>query len=135
MTSLTEIHILACYLLLISWVDIKHHKIPDQFIFILVIWAANQTHISNQDQLIGSLWGFYTPIICNLIYSKKIDSIGYGDIKLMMALGGMLGFCGIVICCLVSCLSAILYSQISKRRGFAFAPYLCLTSISLLYML
>ncbi|MBF13831.1 MAG: hypothetical protein CMF46_05665 [Legionellales bacterium] len=112
-------------LLTIAWVDIKHQQIPDTMTILLVIWTLLHPNVAAADRLLGSLWGFYTPILANQIYSRQQNGIGFGDTKLMLALGGLLGLKSLVICCLNACSTGLIYAWVTQKDGFPFGPFLC----------
>lgn len=129
---------LCWVLLILTAIDIDHQLLPDQLTLPL-LWAGlllaafGISPISLQDAVIGaaagylSLWSVYW--LFKLVTGK--EGMGYGDFKLLAALGAWLGWQQlpviIIFSSLVGAVLGSLYMAINKSsRGQAipFGPYL-----------
>lgn len=85
-------------LMLIALADKKYMIIPDQFIILLALFACPMSIFrkSVKDMIYGAILGFGI-MICAALIGKLIagrDALGFGDVKLMAAIGlnaGLLG--------------------------------------------
>jgi len=145
---------LTCVLVAISLIDIDHQIIPDSIVFPL-LWAgliislfhpmadAETLFISSRDAIIGalagylSLWSVYQ--LFKLVTGK--EGMGYGDFKLLAALGAWLGWQSLHIIILLSAVvGAIVGITMIVLRGrdrqlpIPFGPYLAAAGwITMLY--
>lgn len=129
---------LCWVLLILTAIDIDHQLLPDQLTLPLLwagllISAAGVGPVSLHDAVVGaaagylSLWSVYW--LFKLITGK--EGMGYGDFKLLAALGAWLGWQQlpviIILSSLVGAVLGSLYMAINKSsRGQAipFGPYL-----------
>ncbi|SIN90868.1 type 4 prepilin peptidase 1 Aspartic peptidase. MEROPS family A24A [Sulfurivirga caldicuralii] len=132
-------------LLLITVIDLEHQLILDA-LSLPLLWlglvasAFGWWSISAQEAIFGAalgyliLWGTYW--VFRLVTGK--EGMGYGDFKLLAALGAWFGPEAIPALILISALSGLVI-QLSLRligRGsvrFAFGPYLALAGLMWLY--
>ena len=127
-------------LLALALIDFDRLLLPDQ-ITLPLLWLglaaaiAFDTTPTPTDALIGAaagygvLWAFYW---AHKLLTRR-EGMGYGDFKLLAALGAWLGWQAILPIILVSCTAGILYAGIGLLRGKAtrttpipFGPFLCL---------
>lgn len=123
--------------------DILYMIIPDQHvILILVLGLLNLTTEDMFYKILGLLVGalpFLTLLITGLIL-KKEECIGFGDIKLMSALGLLLGYADILNLYMISCffsgisfiiltLLKTLMKNNNKLNYIPFAPFICFSYI------
>ena len=145
---------LSCALVAISLIDIDHQLIPDSIVLPL-LWVglimslfhpmagAEALFISPRDAIIGalagylSLWSVYQ--LFKMITGK--EGMGYGDFKLLAALGAWLGWQSLHIIILMSAVvGAIVGIAMIALRGrdrqlpIPFGPYLAAAGwITMLY--
>jgi leader peptidase (prepilin peptidase) / N-methyltransferase len=145
---------LSCALVAISLIDIDHQLIPDSIVLPL-LWVglimslfhpmagAETLFISPRDAIIGalagylSLWSVYQ--LFKMITGK--EGMGYGDFKLLAALGAWLGWQSLHIIILMSAVvGAIVGIAMIALRGrdrqlpIPFGPYLAAAGwITMLY--
>jgi leader peptidase (prepilin peptidase)/N-methyltransferase len=145
---------LTCSLVAISLIDIDHQLIPDSIVIPLMwvglimslfhpIEGAETLFISPQDAIIGalagylSLWSVYQ--LFKLITGK--EGMGYGDFKLLAALGAWIGWQMLHIVILLSAVAgAIVGIAMIVLRGrdrqlpIPFGPYLAAAGwVTMLY--
>jgi prepilin signal peptidase PulO-like enzyme (type II secretory pathway) len=124
--------------------DYKYQIIPDQFIilsaFLSLIIALldilSDNHIFHKDflsPLIGSITGSCIIYLLGLIGKKiyKKDGMGFGDVKLFIALGIFLGFPSVLILLFITIILSgfyfmvlILMKKINTSESIAFGPFI-----------
>ena len=136
--------LLSPLLISVLTIDFKEHIIPDRLILILfeigmlfsIIEGFDSLNIF-VDRILGMVIGFgifgIITLIGGLIAKKK--AMGYGDVKLMAALGLIFGEIGILMIIVISFLIAAVVSivlLVSKKKKFteyiAFGPYISIAS-------
>lgn len=141
--------IVASYLLLVmTMIDLDHQLLPDPMTYLL-LWlgllgsVAGITGITPAAAIIGaaagylSLWGFYH--LFRLLTGKH--GMGYGDFKLLAALGALLGWSMLPALILVASISGALIGiawLLMQGRGrhtrIPFGPFLALAGwVALLF--
>ena len=138
-TPATLASLLLLYtLVVLSFIDFDHHLLPDQLTFPLLwlglICNSQSLLVSLNDALWGavagylSLWSVYW--IFRLLTGR--DGLGYGDLKLLAALGAWLGWQALPLVLLLAASSGLCVAMGQKIwRGSAdtvlpFGPYLAL---------
>ena len=136
--------LLTPLLILVLTIDFKEHIIPDRLILILfeigmlfsIIEGFDSLNIF-VDRILGMVIGFgifgIITLIGGLLAKKK--AMGYGDVKLMSALGLIFGEIGILMIIVISFLIAAVVSivlLVAKKKKFteyiAFGPYISIAS-------
>jgi len=145
---------LSCVLLAISMIDVDHQLIPDTIVIPLVwvglimslfhpVAGAERLFISPEDAVIGavagylSLWTVYQ--LFKLITGK--EGMGYGDFKLLAALGAWLGWQALPIIILLSAvvgavlgIGMIVFRGRDRQLPIPYGPYLAAAGwITMLY--
>ena len=128
--------------LIIFFIDLKHHIIPDILNFSLIIFAfvknffpdLNLNFTQNlETSIIGGLVGYFSiwSIIQLYFILRKIEGMGLGDAKLMAGIGLLFGWQSIPFILFVSAVLAlimVLPSLINKKRNLKteipFGPYI-----------
>lgn len=127
-------------LLALALIDFDQLLLPDQ-ITLPLLWLGLAVAVAFDmtptptDALIGAgagygvLWAFY----CAHKLLTRREGMGYGDFKLLAALGAWLGWQAILPVILLSCTAGILYAGVGLLRGkttrttpIPFGPFLCL---------
>ena len=131
-----------------SFIDLDTMLLPDQITlpltwFGIFIALINQSPVSLHDSVIGAiagylcLWSVYW--IFKLLTGK--EGMGYGDFKLLAALGAWLGWQHLLIVILLSSVIGLLFGLVQLRlqkididMQFPFGPYLAIAGwLSLLW--
>ena len=136
--------LLTPLLISVLTIDFKEHIIPDRLILILfeigmlfsIIEGFDSLNIF-VDKILGMVIGFGIFGIITLIgglFAKK-KAMGYGDVKLMAALGLIFGEIGILMIIVIAFLIAAFVSivlLVAKKKKFteyiAFGPYIAIAS-------
>jgi leader peptidase (prepilin peptidase)/N-methyltransferase len=121
-----------CVLFTISFIDVKTHKIPDVLVIavaalgVVSIWVYPEIGISYRVE------GVAVAGILLLVAVMAEGAFGGGDIKLMAAVGFLLGFRGALIAAFISlfaagiyCGATLLFHLKKQEDEFAFGPCLC----------
>lgn len=132
-----EASILNCILLIISFIDMEYRIIPDKIIFFLLIIGALFCFlgcISIKNAFLGMLFGGGLIFLLALIPG----TIGGGDIKMMFAIGSLLGAYKVIIALFSSFILAAIVSvflillKIKGRKDYIpFGPFLSLGSFAI----
>lgn len=130
--------ITAALLIIASFVDIAHQEIPDEIVIGLLITGVLYTLLDLPNWLnhvIGLFAGGLPLLIIALIaqYGFKKEAMGGGDIKLMAALGLIIGwklilfslFLGVILGALTG-LILMLLKKIKRSEPLAFGPFLAI---------
>lgn len=136
--------LLTPLLISVLTIDFKEHIIPDRLILILfeigmlfsIIEGFDSLNIFI-DKILGMVIGFgifgIITLIGGLLTKKK--AMGYGDVKLMAALGLIFGEIGILMIIVIAFLIAAVVSivlLVAKKKKFAeyiaFGPYISIAS-------
>jgi leader peptidase (prepilin peptidase)/N-methyltransferase len=134
-------------LIALTMIDIDHQLLPDDItlplLWLGLLFNISGTYVSLQDAVIGAmagyllLWSVYW--IFKLLTGK--EGMGFGDFKLLAALGAWLGWQALPLIILLSSLVGAVVGialMIIKRRGreipIPFGPYLAMAGwIALLW--
>lgn len=126
-------------LIIIMFVDLKDMIIPDTLIIfnfvIIVIYfvcfkkTLFENFVFNSFEIIGALVLnvilFLVLLFIQQIFKKEV--MGYGDIKLLLVFGLMIGITKLLFVIFISSLLALIYESlkgIKKNEPFPFGPYL-----------
>lgn len=130
--------------LLISWKDLKEKIIPNFFVLGIIFLKLLKIIFLNENFEKSFLGLGVFPIILILIYGYisdflKKEIIGFGDIKLVGAIGFYLGYSGIYnfiifhniifILSFLFVLPMIFIKRLKKEKEIPFAPFICLGTI------
>ena len=127
----------------ITWIDIEHRIIPDSFtlpgIFIGILISFAPGGITPLQSFVGLLAGGLPLLTLGWIGEKvlkKGEAMGGGDIKLMAAIGALLGTKTVLLSLffgsMFGAIAGIAVLLISKRKDhrISFGPYLCLGTVT-----
>ena len=133
--------------LIIFFIDIKHFIIPDSLNFSLISIGIIKNFLPatslnlNQDMfssLFGGLLGYFIIWLIIISYKKikKVEAMGFGDAKLLSAIGFLLGFQSIFITLFIAAILGLIFSipnlitrKSSLKTAIPFGPFLILASI------
>jgi leader peptidase (prepilin peptidase)/N-methyltransferase len=125
------------------WIDIKHQLLPDAITLPLITIGLVFNYLFGfvefSDAVIGAAIGYLTLWSIFWIYKliRKVDGMGYGDFKLVAALGAWLGWQGLPILLLASSVLGISYFLLfirDRNQAFAFGPFLIVSTFILLFV-
>ena len=134
--------ILSVFFIIIFFIDLKHYIIPNELTFPLMFIGfiksfdpnLNQTLFPNfVNSLIGGFVGYFIVWLIIFLYKKirNKEGMGFGDAKLLSAVGFWFGWISIPIVIFFSSVIALLIvapSLINKSRNLSaqipFGPYL-----------
>lgn len=118
--KLSFIFIYVGLLLRLSWIDIKHQLLPDNLTYPL-LWSGLLYQICISPAVlpaavIGAMLGYLSLWILYWLYLalRKQEGIGYGDMKLLAALGAWHGWQNIHWVLLIAATSALVYLGVKK---------------------
>lgn len=137
---ITTIRILVLYifLLIVAWIDLKKHIIPNKVVLIALLvrfLLYGAEYLFERDTFLqvlllgvfGALFGFIILIVANR-FSK--GGLGMGDVKMYMIIGCYIGIYGTynvmfyaVIIMLVFCGLLLLLRKLNKKSQVPFAPF------------
>jgi leader peptidase (prepilin peptidase)/N-methyltransferase len=139
--------ILTWSLIALTMIDIDHQLLPDDItlplLWLGLLFNLNATYVSLADAVIGAMAGYL--ILWSIYQAFKLltgkEGMGYGDFKLLAALGAWLGWQMLPEIILLSSLVGAICGialMILKRRGreipIPFGPYLAIAGwIALLW--
>lgn len=123
--------ILACLLLVISYIDIDHLIIYDRFHVLLLILGAINLAFGYHD-IWSALIGALIVSIPLAILSITTGAMGFGDVKLMAAAGFLLGYKAVLVAFIIGVVLGGVYSLVlilrkkaSGKTAIPFGPFLC----------
>lgn len=130
-------------LVTLFWIDAKYRLLPNvitlPLIIIGLVFNYPFAFVEFTDALIGAtagylaLWGIFW--IYKLI--RKVDGMGYGDFKLVAALGAWFGWQSLPMLLLGASTLGIVYFAIfikQRNKPFAFGPFLIISALVWLFV-
>ena len=139
--------ILTWALIALTMIDVDHQLLPDDItlplLWLGLLFNLGDTYVSLQDAVIGAIAGYL--ILWSIYWLFKLltgkEGMGYGDFKLLAALGAWLGWQLLPVIILLSSLVGAVCGialMVIKRRGkeipIPFGPYLAMAGwIALLW--
>jgi leader peptidase (prepilin peptidase)/N-methyltransferase len=145
--ALLGVILLTWALIALTMIDVDHQLLPDDITLPLMwlglLFNLANTYVSLQDAVIGAMAGYL--ILWSIYWLFKLltgkEGMGYGDFKLLAALGAWLGWQMLPIIILLSSLLGAVCGialMVIKRRGkeipIPFGPYLAMAGwIALLW--
>jgi leader peptidase (prepilin peptidase)/N-methyltransferase len=138
--------VLSAILITLIFIDIDRKLLPDNIVYPL-LWIGlfiniDNTFVSLEEAVIGALAGYLT--LWSIFWLFKLatgkEGMGYGDFKLLAALGAWLGFkmlpLIIMLSSVVGAVLGILILVISKKgreTTLPFGPYLAIAGLVALF--
>ncbi len=125
-------------LLLLAEVDFKTLILPDVLTIPLLICgfmfaAFAGTPLSPQESALAALAGYVLPVTATLLMLwRSSEAFGFGDIKLLSAIGAWLGVENVIYTILLSCVVFGIYAALRRERAGAFGPALAVSAIIIL---
>lgn len=138
--------ILALSLLTLTCIDLETQLLPDNITLPLVwlglLFNLNQEFTTIESSVLGAVFGYL--ILWAVYWIFKIttnkEGMGYGDFKMLAAIGAWLGWAVLPLVILISSLTAsivgitlILLKKQDRATAIPFGPYLALAGIIALF--
>lgn len=135
---------LAFALVVIALVDVQVQEIPDSMLVLIVaaafFWiAVDPDSVRLLDALIGAVAGAVPLFLLDritLVLMRK-DGFGYGDMKLMGAVGLFLGWQGVLVTFFLAFVLAAIFAvyllrtkKVKPGSNIAFGPFICFGTIA-----
>lgn len=135
-------------LVMLSYIDLRYHRLPDHLTLSL-LWLGLLFNIydgtlTSDQAILGAVWGYL--LLWGLYWSfwlmTKKEGVGYGDLKLLAAIGAW-GGANIIVATLFTAalLSSLVCLPLLTRRRedpqaavFAFGPFLALAGWGYVFM-
>lgn len=129
--------ILTAFLIALAGIDIDHQLLPDNLTIPLmwmgILLAINSDHISLVSSVLGATAGYL--ILWTIYHSFRIltgkEGMGYGDFKLMAALGAWMGWEMLPVIILISSISGaivglllIISGKLNRDKPMPFGPFI-----------
>lgn len=130
-------------LVALFWIDIKHQLLPDAITLPLIAIGLVFNYLFGfvefTDALIGATIGYLTLWSIFWAYKliKKVDGMGYGDFKLVAALGAWFGWQSLPVLLLGASTLGIVYFLLAikdRNQAFAFGPFLIISALVWLFL-
>ncbi|MCE9732558.1 A24 family peptidase [Pectobacterium sp. IFB5596] len=134
--------ILLSFLLVLTVIDIKTLLLPDvltlSFLWMGLLFNLSETFVSLNDAVIGAMAGYLSLwlLYWGFKYATGKEALGYGDFKLLAALGAWLGWQALPNLVLVAALSGLVVTLVwrgLRKEGtdkpLAFGPWLALGGV------
>jgi leader peptidase (prepilin peptidase)/N-methyltransferase len=126
--------LILCYsLICLTYIDIKTQYLPDIITKPLILIGLLQAYLGYfanfKESIIGAIAGYAILWTINFIFKliRKTDGMGYGDFKLLAAIGAWVGYIYLPLIILLSSfigiIAAILISKISETSMQAPSPF------------
>jgi len=129
--------LLTCYLIALAGIDLRTRLLPDQLTLPLMwlglIASVENLYIGQKAALLGAMAGYFSLWSVYWVFKQLTgkEGMGYGDFKLLAAIGAWVGLKGILPTVLMSSLAGAIIGSIwlaAKGRDRAtqipFGPYL-----------
>lgn len=134
--------ILLSFLVVLTVIDIKTMLLPD-VLTLLLLWIGlgfnlSETFVPLPDAVVGAMVGYLSLWLLYWIvnYATGKEALGYGDFKLLAALGAWLGWQALPNLVLVAALSGLLVTLIWRgwrkedtAKPLAFGPWLAIGGV------
>ncbi|MGP2471077.1 prepilin peptidase [Yersinia sp. 2540 StPb PI] len=141
----------ACLLLIwslitLSFIDLDCYLLPDcitlPLLWIGLVFNINNVFCSLSSAVLGAVVGYVFLWLPYWLFKllKGVEGMGYGDFKLMAAMGAWFGVSAIPMLILLSSGLGIIISMVisllskKKVKHIAFGPYICLAGMAHLFL-
>lgn len=135
----------AAVLLVLALVDAQTLLLPDALtlplIWLGVALAWMRGPVSLHDSVAGVMagYGFLWLLFWLYTYVRKRQGMGYGDFKLLAALGAWVGWAALPWVLLVACLAGLAYACARRKKlnvndAYPFGPFLAASGVGVLLL-
>ncbi|WP_437216191.1 prepilin peptidase [Pectobacterium sp. LFLA-215] len=134
--------ILLSFLVVLTVIDIKTLLLPDvltlSLLWIGLLFNLSETFVPLRDAVVGAMAGYLSLWLLYWVfkYTTGKDALGYGDFKLLSALGAWLGWQALPNLVLVAALSGLVMTLIWRglrkedtTKPLAFGPWLAVGGV------
>ena len=144
-SQLGPLLILTWSLIALSFIDLTNKLLPDQ-ITIPLVWAGLITNIFFEitpmtEAIVGAVLGYLSLWLLFWLYKFSTDkeAIGYGDFKLLAALGAWFGIAALSPILLIAAIGGLVFAVVrfflvnrSLKEPIAFGPFLSVGAFAFL---
>lgn len=126
-------------LLALTGIDFDTQLLPDRLVYPLGMLGlfvnSNALFVSAKSSILGAIFGFLVFWVVARVYMllKKREGMGFGDFKLMAAIGAWLGVGMLPLLVLLSAVFGTIFGGIlvgfKRQTNFAFGPYIALAGL------
>jgi len=126
----TSVIVFICILIVLALIDLKHMILPDELTIggaiLFLLFSFVNPKISVFDAFASAFGAalLFAGIYFFYIKVRKIEGIGFGDVKMMLLLGGFLGLKKLAVAVLLASVSGLLvglFFIIFKKKSLKFA--------------
>ncbi|MEQ6968374.1 prepilin peptidase [Pectobacterium polaris] len=134
--------ILLSFLLVLTVIDIKTLLLPDvltlSLLWMGLLFNLSETFVSLNDAVVGAMAGYLSLWLLYWVfkYATGKEALGYGDFKLLAALGAWLGWQALPNLVLVAALSGLVVTLVWRglrkedtAKPLAFGPWLAMGGV------
>ncbi|VTQ53122.1 peptidase A24 N- domain-containing protein [Campylobacter jejuni] len=139
--------ILLCGLLALSVIDVQTLLLPDELtlplLWLGLLFNLGAIFVTPHDAIIGAVAGYVTLWLVYWLFKGLTgkDALGYGDFKLLAALGAWLGWRVLPAIVLTAALSGLVITLLSRggkpaqmKQPIAFGPWLAIGGAVVLFL-
>ncbi len=143
--QVTSIFVFLLFITVLIFIDLEHQILPDRLTIPGIVLGILSSFIlpfnTPVNSLLGAILGTAVPTILILIYAlRKIEAMGWGDVKLMAMIGAYLGWKGVLLTflfgsllgSLIGGLYLLIFSK-DRRTPLPFGTFLGIAAIAVLF--
>jgi len=133
--------VFLCLLIVLAAIDLKHTILPDELTLggaaVFLVYSFFNPEVGQLDALLSGLGAalFFAALFYIYLKVRKVEGLGFGDIKMALLLGLFLGLRRLVVAIFLSSLTGLLvgiFFIVFKKKNLKFAlpfgPFLALGS-------
>ena len=136
--------IFATFLMILSLIDFKYFILPDQLtlplLWLGLVVNTSELYTDTSSAILGAVFGYLILYLVFYIYKiiRKKEALGYGDFKLLAAIGAWGGWQILPLVILVASITGIIFGIWNMIQGkgqkIAFGPFLSIGGFILLFI-
>lgn len=125
---------LLVLLAVVSIIDIKHHKIKNVFVLLLLFLSVGYIFIDKNFNWINKLITFVITAICLFVVYLFVNKdnrtvLGGGDVKLISVMALFLGWQRLIVALFIMSIGLVLYGLWKRGHSIPLAPFLSVGTI------